>query len=89
MMPRDAFELEYPDADPVSWKGGDYDSRWADKDDVRVACHWSRKQIDSELVKLNDGQVMLGYVYLKHAEVFQQAGIPFYVQACDGPSENV
>ena len=75
MLSRDAFKSQYPGADTVDWKGGDYDELWADEDDVRVALRWSRDEQESELVKLSDGQVMLGETFMEHQDLFFQAGI--------------
>lgn len=75
MMDKKAFEAEYPGAEVVDWKGGSYDERWIDEDDIRIACRWSREELEAELVKLADGQIMLGDTYLEHKELFDAAGL--------------
>lgn len=60
MMPRDEFEDQYPDADPVSWteKGvGDDLKEWVTKDAVRVAEYFTVEREPAKLVQLSNGHI--------------------------------
>ena len=74
MQSRDSFELDYPDADPVSF-AGDFDANWVTKDEVRVAERWVKNQEDEDLLMLNDGNVVLQSEFEPHKEMLEAMGV--------------
>jgi hypothetical protein len=74
MVSRESFELDYPDADPVSFSG-DYDESWTEEDDIRLAERWVRNQEETDLLMLNNGEVLLQDDYEPNKELLDSMGI--------------
>lgn len=58
LIPRDQYELEYPDADPMPWAPqgvGEGYKDWIGKDEVRVAEYFEIKLTKKTLVELENG----------------------------------
>jgi len=55
-----AYEAKYPDREPVSFEGNEFDDEhdWATEDDVRVAEYWYKEPVTVTVVKLSDGRVI-------------------------------
>ena len=76
VIDKETFEAQYPDADVIGGDlSNDYSCDWGDEDNVRVVEGWIREEVDAELVKLTDGQVMLMETFEQHQEQFQEIGI--------------
>ena len=74
MLPDEEFEEKYPGAEKVDFKA-DYDENWRTEDEVRVAERWQREGVETELLKLSDGTIMLADQYEENQEIFSSAGI--------------
>lgn len=60
MMPRDEFEEEFPDADPMPWAQGGIGEKypgWGDKDNIRLAEYYEIEHEKRTLVALSNGHV--------------------------------
>jgi hypothetical protein len=58
MIPRDLFDEDYPDANPVSWQAsaiGDQFKEWAEKDRIRVVEYYESEHTMEDLVLLSNG----------------------------------
>lgn len=58
LIPRDQYEAEYPDADPMPWSPqgvGEGFKDWIAKDEVRIAEYFELKTIKKVLVQLDNG----------------------------------
>lgn len=61
LMPKDAFEADYPEASLSAFEsaeGLDYLKDWWDDDEVRVAEYWLKVPAVKTIVRLEDGRVM-------------------------------
>tara|TARA_R110000751_G_scaffold97427_3_gene189524 strand:+ start:303 stop:2408 length:2106 start_codon:yes stop_codon:yes gene_type:complete len=60
LLKHSEFERMYPDAEKVSWEGGEDQKErlWIQEDTVRLAEYWRRNEIQKLLYKLTDGTIM-------------------------------
>lgn len=70
-MPKDEFEREYPDADPVNWEQSTIEGNWYDEESLLVAEYWEYKYVRKTLCQYADGSI--GYKDEMDKELKQDA----------------
>lgn len=65
-----AFEKQYPDAEPVSFEGGDVPDNWQDGDHITIAEYWRREQTEKEILLLSDGMTIGAEEYKAQKALF-------------------
>jgi hypothetical protein len=63
MIPKEAFEAEWPDADPIDFETQNWPTSWREGDRVLVAEYWRREAVQKELILLSDGSTALRETY--------------------------
>ena len=77
MMPREEFEANYPDAQPINWSAGHSsrdDSSWFDKDQIRIAEYWYREETSSTIHLMASGDVIYDSVYEELQDEYEALG---------------
>lgn len=82
LVPKDEFESKWKSGEKVDWEsyGDGKEIEWKQDETVRVAEYWKREQVEKEIVKLSNGQVMDKKQYDENGELFQMAGIEIVSQ---------
>ena len=75
MKTLDEFKAEYPDADPVDWKGDDQMGQWATEDTVRIAEWFEREEVAKTILLLSDGHVVSQEGYAAQKALFDALGV--------------
>jgi hypothetical protein len=56
-MPKDEFEREYPEADPVNWEQSTIEGNWYDEESLLIAEYWEYKYVRKTLCQYVDGSI--------------------------------
>ena len=77
LIPKEEFEDRWKNGEKVDWDsyGDGKEVEWRQDETVRVAEYWKREQVEREIVKLSNNQVMDKAQYDENAELFMLAGI--------------
>ena len=76
MIPRRAFEAQFPDAAPIDWAGrDDMPAGWRHGGAVRVAEYWRREQFKRAIVLLSNGEVVGLKDFEANRALYQAAGV--------------
>lgn len=78
LVAKDDFERRYKGAEAFSWEDDGYaglDAPWRNGDDVLVAEHWYRDEVEGELVKLSNGMVLAREDYERQRELIDVLGV--------------
>jgi hypothetical protein len=79
LLPESEFKRLYPDAEFVDWENTteeDRNSEWREEKSVRIADYWTRDEVEKELLKLSNGELLYADDLDEEArEVMQASGI--------------
>lgn len=73
-MHRDDFKKQYSGADPIDFKSN-YNEHWRFENEVRIAERWIREEVETELLQLSSGDIVLSEQFLSNQDLFSSMGI--------------
>lgn len=72
MLPEEEFVRKYPKAEKVNFDEiGENSQLWYEDKSVRIAEFWEREEIDSELLLLNNGEIIDIEQWDEHQDIFE------------------
>lgn len=75
-LTEDEFERQFPNAEsPTDWSDAQKRNDWTRGEEVLIAKWWQREEVEKQVYRLSDGQVVESAVYDAQAGLFQLAGI--------------